>query len=175
MGLTPARCHPMYYQFLRFCADVIDYSVLWDNDLVSPLEAPLPMGTHRHLRIDPRLKQAVADEAAAGRLGKSGAQVCKALARFRNGRLSSGDWNVNVGNKWMSEGALRDFAARREALRGLEFRCTGIAMDATRFGGNDCLYLCLQDVDAGYCCWAQPQVHPPPISEHKYLKISTQI
>ena len=82
-----AVCHPIYVQFLRFCADVIDFHGLWDTDFGNPLETPLPFGTDRHLRIDPRLKRAVADEAAAGNLAKSGTKIVGALARIRYGNL----------------------------------------------------------------------------------------
>ena len=129
----------------------------------NPLETPLPFGTHRHLRIDPRLKQAVADEAAAGTLAKSGSKIVGALRRFRHGKLSRGEWNVNVGNRWMSEGAAKDFASRVEAMHMLEFRSTSLALDATRFHGLNCLYVAVQDGSTGYCGWAQPMA--PPKSE----------
>ena len=147
----------MYFQFLRWCGDIIDHHDLWQGAVSDPLSAPLPVGTHRHLPIDPRLKMAVAAEAASGDLGKSGKQVCKALARFKQSGYTKGVWNVNVGNRWMTEGAARDFDARMCAMKlHCAFRVVHMALDATRFGGLDCLYAALQDGDAKFCCWAPP-------------------
>ena len=147
----------MYFQFLRWCGDIIDHHDLWQGAISDPLCAPLPVGTFRHLPIDPRLKMAVASEAASGRLGRSGQQVCKALARFKKTGYTKGDWNVNVGNRWMTEGAAREFDARMSAMKFLcDFRVVHMAMDATRFGGLDCLYTAIQDGDMKFCCWAPP-------------------
>ena len=94
--LSASRHRTLYYKFLSFCADVVDHHEYWQHALVDHLQAPLPFGNARHLPIDPLLKAGVAQEAAKGKFGKSGAAVCGAVMRLRGLKLSRSNWNVNI-------------------------------------------------------------------------------
>ena len=149
----------LYYQFLRFVADVLDHHESWERATDDPLQCPLPVGGACHLPIDPRVKMAVAHEAAKGDLGKSGRAICASLRRFRGVQhVQKGQWNIAIGNQWMSEGAGIEYMQRQSVMSSICRRAVGLAMDATRFDGFDSLFFVVQDGYSGKCSWAPPQV-----------------
>ena len=69
---------------LAFVAWLVESGPVWDSASAdAALHAPVPRGSERCRRLDPALPRALAAEAATGSLGRTGAQVNRALARLR--------------------------------------------------------------------------------------------
>ncbi len=112
--------------------------------------------------INPCITEAVAREAARGKLGRSGQTVCRNLLRFRHVKGAS----AKNANKWMDPVVMQTLAKQRARIEELRPATIGVTLDATRLSGLDTLWLALCLVKEGLCCWLPPQAPFPPPSKN---------
>eukprot|EP00974_Lingulodinium_polyedra_P056876 5471132-Lingulodinium_polyedra.AAC.2 len=119
------------------------------------LDAPVPRAAKRARRIDPHLREQVAQMASKGGLCRTGGQASNLLQRVRR-------WKVrllgrSVANEAVGQRMVRYLGAGRAAFSTSSVQVASVALDASRVGGRDCLYLAL---------FSPQLVQPTPPARH---------
>ena len=148
----------LFWQLLRWCAFVVERS-RWSQDVTTdPFDAPAVSGSTglRARRIPVALKEAVAEEAASGKVGRSARSVIVAAQRFKGVTQLAhcGGW----GGKWREIWLSRYLNLGRTVFRQENERVLSLAMDGVRISGMDALISTVFSPHSSVAMWLPPMV-----------------
>ena len=119
-------------------------------------DAPVPMAVARTRRIDPLLRQQLGQEAGRATSARTGAKAVQLMHRIRRWKVrrisDTADSSVVEGRAALYEQSCRD------AFGPDRCRHLSIALDASRVGGRDTLFLAVYSPELGEAMWLPPQV-----------------
>ena len=165
------KFRPLLRSLLAALAFEVDAGPWWTEMSQNALEdAPVPLAVSRTRRIDPLLRQQLGHEAGRATLARTGAKAVQLMHRIRH-------WKV----RRISDTAGSSAVAARAALYKQSCRATfgsdsckhlSIAMDASRVGKRDTLYLALYSPELDQAMWLPPQVKNKNEPKKKAQKIA---
>ena len=107
------------------------------------------------MRVDNRLKEAVARAAAAGKLGRSGAKVLELVKRFKYFNQNLG-MNFKSGNQWVEPTMRKYLGELQRQMTGAHHPIYSIAWDASRLSGLDLLFATVYAPHIRRAAWCPP-------------------
>ena len=150
---TDAASQRLQVHFLHWAAWVVYHHPSWSAATEDPLQVPVLRGPTRARRIEPRLKQAVGQEAAKGAVARSASRLALAITRFKSWRIKA-----RTATDWAGQhvphllGHCRAVLASEGCLGVVSVSC-----DATRLGKRDWLWTALHKPALGCTVWCAPQ------------------
>ena len=148
----------LFWQLLRWCAFIVERTN-WSNDVSTDVfDAPPTTGgsSSRARRTPMALKEAVAAEAAAGKIGRSARAVMVSATRFKSGSqlANCGGW----GGKWREIYLGRYLQMGQDLFRNDQERVLSFATDGVRISGYDVLITTVFSHTTSQAMWLPPMV-----------------
>ena len=142
---------------IRWLAWGIDHGKVWgDASTDALMDAPMQRGPKRLRRLDPMLGEAMAKLAGQGQMARTGATSMQIAMRMR--RWVAKKSTCKHGNVFIKTRQARYLTMVREAaMPAQKSPIISVAMDATRMGGRDTMYLALYMPALGVGFWCPPQ------------------
>ena len=128
-------------------------------DTMSPdaiSHAPVPMAITRARRVDPVLREQLAQEAGTGSIARTGGKAVTLLRMIRIWKVRRA--SNSVGHRAIEARAASYLRGCRNAFQPEHCNVVTVAMDASRMGGRDTMYLALYSPELKQACWLPPQV-----------------
>ena len=151
------KFRPFLRSLLAALAFDVDAGPWWDEMSENALtDAPVPMAVKQCRRIDPILKEQLGQEAGRAQAARTGAKAVQLMHRIRR-------WKVRrisdtAGSSAIAARACLYKQSCRENFGPDRCKHLSIAMDASRVGGRDTLYLALYSPELSEAMWLPPQV-----------------
>ena len=102
-------------------------------------------------------KRSGCQEAARGKLGRSGAKILELVKRFRYHNKNA-PLRFNIGNTWVEPTLRRYLGQLQLEMRQADQPIYSISWDATRLSGKDLLFSTMYAPSARLACWCPPMV-----------------
>ena len=151
-GLHDEKADNLHRQILLWLQVVGDYDCFWDRVSADPLAVALHTTRKGMARIIPTLlKEAVAREAARGKLGRSGAKILELVKRFRFHNKNA-PLRFNIGNTRVEPTLRRYLGQLQLEMRQADQPIYPISWDATRLSGKDLLFSTMYAPSARLAC-----------------------
>lgn len=153
-----SMCQRLAQQLLRFMACVVEQAPWVTEATTNPFQASFPRGSKRRRVVGQSIKDAMAQTAAQGKVGKTVQQVARAMVHFQPGKQFEPPAHGQPLHK-----------ARMSRYHGLSREVfsfdrmgpfVSVAEDGARIASFDMIYSALYSPLLDVACWMPPK--PPP-------------
>ena len=157
IGSQPGKA--LQKQLVGWVQIIADYDGVWEGLNSDLLQLALHSSQGgRARRIPTQLKDAVAREAASGKLARSGQKVLAMMKRMRI-RVLTVPFDCRIGNTWTEVPMRKYWGQVQVEMAGVEHQVWDITWDGTRLSGLDFIFSSMYSPSLRKACW-NPPWHP---------------